>query len=92
MAFWTNVWTYIKDRLNKPSSVELIVKSFGAMLTIWIIGFFASLISLVSGQPPNWGIMLATGLGSLSQFLVVFIRTVFGKKVENGNGNTDTPT
>ena len=82
MGFFKNFYEFVKGRLNK--NVEIISKSFGAMAILWSAGLFGSLIALATGLPPNWGVMLALGLGGTSEFVIILFRTMFGKP----NGKT----
>lgn len=77
MGFWTNLKKYIVNRLN--SYVEVLAKSFGAMLIIWVSASSTGLIALVSGAVPNWGAVVATGLGGTAQFVITLLRAMFGK-------------
>jgi len=91
MGFFKNILDFIKGRLNK--NIEIISKSFGTMIASWVIALFGSFIALASGLPPNWGVTLALGFGGTSQFLLILIRTAFGKpdekieEVKEGLGN-----
>jgi len=80
MGFFKNFYEFVKGRLNK--NVEIISKSFGAMAILWSAGLFGSLIALATGLPPNWGVVLALGLGGTSEFVIILLRTMFGKPNE----------
>ncbi len=77
-------YNYIKLRVN--NKVEVIMRSFGGMLTAWTIALASSLVALVTGLPPNWGVSLSLGIGATSLFLVQLYRIAFGKPKTNGNG------
>ena len=79
---------YLGARLK--DKVEILMRSFGALLTTWTIALFGSFIALISGLDPNWAVSIGTGLGATSLFLVQFYRVAFGAS-KNGNDNT-TPT
>ena len=76
-------WTYIK--LRAKSKLEILMRGFGSMLTIWVVGLFSALIAWVTGNPAGWALFWAAGFGATSQFCVSAIRILFGKP-KNGNG------
>jgi purine-cytosine permease-like protein len=86
---WNLFYNYVVGRLSKPDNVEMIMKSFGALLITWLTGLFGAIIAAISGEPAGWIFMLSLGLGGTSQFLVLLLRTMFGKP--NGNGTPPTP-
>jgi hypothetical protein len=60
--------------------VEVISKSFGSTLIIWVTALIGVLISFVTGEPVSLGTALAMGLTATAQFLIIVIRSIFGKK------------
>lgn len=80
MGFWKNFVKFIRTNTNK--NTEVISKNFGAMLITWTIAGITILISLVTGGILDYEIPVILGLGGTSQFLIVLIRSVFGKRAE----------
>jgi len=65
---------------NLSKNVEVISKSFGSTLIIWVTALIGVLISFVTGEPVSLGTALAMGLTATAQFLIIVIRSIFGKK------------
>ena len=86
MGFWKNFWKFVRRNTNK--NTEVISKSFGAMLIIWAVAGISILIQLVSGGISDYQTPVILGLGGTSEFLIILIRSIFGKR----SNAEETPT
>ena len=83
MGFWKNFVKYIKGRLNKVSTIELIAKNFGALLFVWAGVGATILVSLLTTGVADFIAPVALGIGATLEFTGVLIRSIFGKKEED---------
>ena len=68
---------YLKARAN--SKLEILLRGFGGVLTVWTVAIFAAFVALATNQDPQWGLVLAAGLGGTGQYLTQVYRILFGK-------------
>ena len=80
MGFWKKFVSFIKK--NASRNTEIISKNFGAMLIIWTIAGITILINFISTGSVDYRTPVILGLGGTSEFLVVLLRSLFGKKRE----------
>ncbi len=80
MGFWKKFVSFLKANASK--NTEVISKNFGAMAIMWCISGISILISFILTGKIDYVTPVTLGLGGTSQFLVVLLRSVFGKKKE----------
>jgi len=78
MDFLANFKKFIITNANK--NLEVISKSFGAMLIIGATAGISLLVQLVSGSITDYISPISLFLGAVLQFIIIVIRSVFGKK------------
>jgi len=77
MGFLADFKAYTSNRLK--SYVEVIAKSLSATLITWTLAVIGGVVAIATGGNPNWGAIIAVGLGATSQLLVTIIRAMLGK-------------
>jgi len=79
MGFWKNFVKFVRGNANK--NTEVISISFGAMLVIWTLAGISILIGMSTGTV-DFKTPLILGLGGTSEFLIILIRSIFGRKTK----------
>ncbi len=82
MSFLRNFVKYVKDRLNQPSTIEVISKNFGAVLFIWAGVAVNITVSFLMTGVLNFTAPLIIGIGATLEFIGVLLRCMFGKKAK----------
>lgn len=80
---------YLKARAM--DKFEILMRGFGGVLTVWTISFFGGLVALATSGSPQWGYVIAAGLGATGDWLTSVYRILFGAS-KNGNGNGEKTT